>query len=61
MMVLLSFQRIMLITHNLFMEFYGMGINTSITLGVEVYEIIPWAEVTNEENIGVRPIDTKYY
>lgn len=38
-----------------------MGINTSITLGVEVYEIIPWAEVTNEENIGARPIDTKYY
>lgn len=65
MMVLLSFQRIMLITHNLFTldgsgTFYGMGINTSITLGVEVYEIIPWAEVTNE-NIGARPIDTKYY
>lgn len=56
----------MLITHNLFTldgsgTFYGMGINTSITLGVEFYEIIPWAEVTNEENIGARPIDTKYY
>lgn len=66
MMVLLSFQRIMLIIHNLFTldgsgTFYGIGINTSITLGVEVYEIIPWAEVTNEENIGARPIDTKYY
>lgn len=50
MMVLLSFQRIMLIIHNLFTldgsgTFYGMGINTSITLGVEVYEIIPWAPI----------------
>lgn len=56
----------MLIIYNLFILdgsgiFYGMGINILIMLGVEVYEIILWVEVINEENIGVRLIDIKYY
>lgn len=41
--------------------FHGMGITASITPGVEFDEIIPRAEVSNEEIIGAGTIDIKYY